>query len=136
MLFSWQGFLREWLKAEKRARRWGEDAARGWRELQSGAVSWADRSFAETEALRLRYRADRIDRKVFEAYRALGRRVSESWAGEGSALTEEERKRESRRIELLLEERKKIMDQIGEMETFLSGVEKRFQGEGNDAWRS
>lgn len=135
MFFSWQGFLKEWLKAEERARRWGGDAVRGWRGLRSGAVSLADRSFAEAETLRLRYRADRIEQKLFEAYQALGRRVSESWAGEGNPLTEEERKGASRRIELLLEERKKIMDRIGETETFLSGAERR-QGEGNDAWRS
>ena len=135
MRFNWQGILKEWQRMEQRSQRWKEDLVRGWREIQSAAAPLADRSFAEIEALRLRYRLDRIDRRLFEAYQTLGRRVTESWAGE-NLLSEEERKRDSRRIDLLSEERKRIMDQMKEMEAFLSNPERRFQREENDAWRS
>lgn len=136
MLFSWRGILKEWSEVDKRAKQWKEDLIRGWREIQSAAAPLADRSFAEVEALRLRYRLERADRKLFEACQAFGRRISESWAGEGMLLTEEERKVESRRIGLLLDEKKRLMDQMREMETFLSSPQRRFQGEENDAWRS
>ena len=135
MRFTWQGILKEWQGVEKKSLQWKEDLVRGWREIQSAAAPLADRSFAEIEALRLRRRLDRIDRRLFEAYQALGRRVSESWAGE-NLLAEEERKRESRRIDLLSEERKRIVDQMREMEAFRSNPERRFQREEKDAWRS
>jgi hypothetical protein len=102
MFFSWQGLFKEWMRIEERTHQWREDAVRGWRELQSNAAPLADRSFAEVESLRLRYRMDRIDQK-----------------------------RESRRIELLSEEKKRLIDQISEMEVFLSNPQRRSQREEN-----
>lgn len=87
---------------------------RGWQTVQSRSASAVDRSFAEVELTRIRYRLEKINRKLLEAHQNLGKRVHEHWAGKGS-LTEEERKREFRRIGLLLEEQKILLDQMKEL---------------------
>lgn len=88
---------------------------RGWQSVQSGSASAADRSFAEIELMRLRYRLERVNRKLFEAYQNLGTRVVDHWSRKG-ILTEEERNREFRRIGFLLEEQKSLLDEMRAMD--------------------
>jgi len=88
---------------------------RGWETVQSRSTAAVDRSFAEVELIRLRYRLEKINRKLFEAHQNLGKRVHDHWAGKG-ALSEEERKREFRRIGVLLEEKKLLLDQMKELD--------------------
>lgn len=103
--------LREWLKSKP----WKRDAVHGWNRLQSASASVVDRSFKEVESLRLRYRLERINQKLFLAYRSFGKKVADHWSL-AYPLTEDERKRELRRIHLLLEEQKIITDQIHELD--------------------
>jgi hypothetical protein len=88
---------------------------RGWQTVQSRSAAAVDRSFAEVELIRTRYRLEKINRKLFEAHQNLGKRVHNHWSGKGN-LTEEERKREFRRIGLLLEEQKLLLDQMKELD--------------------
>ena len=124
MSLSWRVLLKEWLKFEKKTKRWSEEAAQGWNTVQAGTASLTDRSFKEVESIRLHYRLERVNRKLMQAYRSLGKKVSDHWAADGHPLTEEEKKREFRRIHLLLDEQKKVMDQIEEMEVSFSSDEK------------
>lgn len=113
MALSWEIFLKKWWKSEQSLfpKHWKEDMIRGWQTVQSRSASAVDRSFAETELIRMRYRLEKINKKIFEAQQNLGKRVHDHWSGKGN-LTEEERKREFRRIGLLLEEQKTLLDQI------------------------
>lgn len=88
---------------------------RGWQAVQSRSASAVDRSFAEIELIRIRFRLEKINRKLREAHQNLGKRVHDHWSGKGN-LTEEERKREFRRIGLLLEEQKILFEQMKEMD--------------------
>ncbi|WDT72011.1 MAG: hypothetical protein MPW17_03965 [Candidatus Manganitrophus sp.] len=88
---------------------------RGWQAVQTRSASAVDRSFAEAERIRIRYRLEKTNRKLVEAHQTLGKRVHDHWSGKGN-LTEEERKREFRRIGLLLEEQKILLDQMKEMD--------------------
>jgi hypothetical protein len=110
MAISLPQILKEWLKSKQGKR----DAIQGWSLIESAGSSVADRSFKEVESLRLRYRLERINQKLFQVYQSFGKKVMDHWASV-YPLTEEERKREVRRIHLLLEEQKKITDQIHEL---------------------
>jgi|GEM_PF-4108321 len=116
MSLSWEIFLKRWWKSEEGLfpKRWKEDMIRGWEAVRSGSASAVDRSFSEVESIRLRYRLERVNKKLFEAYQALGKRVVDHWSGKGR-LTEEERSREFRRIGFLLEEQKSLLDELKEM---------------------
>lgn len=107
--------LRQALKAWLNSKPWKRDAAYGWSRLQSVGSSVVDRSFREAESLRLRYRLEKINQKLFLAYRSFGKKVADHWSLAYS-LTEDEKRRELRRIHLLLEEQKKITDQIHELD--------------------
>lgn len=117
MVLSWEIFLKKWWKTEPGLfpKHWKEDMIRGWQTVQARSESAVDRSFAEVELIRVRYRLEKINRRIFEANQNLGQRVHEHWSGKGS-LTEEERKREFRRIGLLLEEKKILLDQMKELD--------------------
>jgi hypothetical protein len=107
---SLRQILKEWWKSKQ----WRRDAVQGWSMIESAGSSVADRSFKEVEFLRLRYRLERINQKLFQAYQSFGKKVVDHWASV-YILTEEERKREFRRIHLLLEEQKKLADQLDEL---------------------
>lgn len=117
MALSWEIFLKKWWKPERGLfpKHWKEDMIRGWEAVQTRSASAVDRSFAEAERIRIRYRLEKTNRKLFEAHQTLGKRVHDHWSGKGN-LTEEERKREFRRIGLLLEEQKILLDQMKEMD--------------------
>jgi len=102
--------LKEWLKSKQ----WKQDAVHGWNAVQSAGSSIADRSFKEGESLRLRYRLARVNERLFQAYRTFGKKVLDHWSLV-YVLTEDERKREFRRIRLLLEEQKNLLDQTHEL---------------------
>jgi hypothetical protein len=110
MAMSLLRVLKEWLKSKQ----WKRDAIQGWDLIESAGSSVADRSFKEVESLRLRYRLEKVNQKLFQVYQSFGKKVVDHWASV-YLLTEEERKREVRRIHLLLEEQKKITDQIHEL---------------------
>ena len=128
MALSLRQILKEWLTS----RRWKRDAIRGWKVLESAGSSAADHSFKEVEALRLRYRLERIDQKLFQVYQSFGKKVVDHWSSV-YILTEEERKREFRRIHLLLEEQKKITDQIHELNEPTLSVKEAFSEEEKEA---
>lgn len=113
---TWDLFLKKWFKAESLfPRRWKEDMIRGWQAVRSKAARGVDQTFSNVELARTRYRLERINRRLLEAYQGLGKRALDHWTGKG-ALTEEERKREFRRIGLLLEEQKNLIEQIRELD--------------------
>jgi len=93
---------------------WREDAIRGLKTLQSSGTSIVDRSFGEVNLFRLRSQLEKIDQQLFEAYRLLGKKCVDHWT-KGRPLKEIERKRECRRIDLLAEEKKKILSQMSEL---------------------
>jgi len=107
--------LRQVLKGWLKSKPWKRDAVQGWNHLQSAGASIVDRSFKEVESLRLRYRLERINQKLFFSYRSFGKKVIDHWSL-AYPLTEDEKKRELRRIHLLLEEQKKMTDQIRELD--------------------
>ncbi|MFY9269872.1 MAG: hypothetical protein WAO55_09025 [Candidatus Manganitrophaceae bacterium] len=117
MASSWNIFSKKWWRWEPGLfpKRWEESILRGWQVVREGKGLVVDRSIAEGERLRLLYRLDRTDRKLHEAYRLLAKRVLDQWAGKGR-LSEEERKREFSRIGLLIEEQKKLQQEISELE--------------------
>lgn len=117
MALSWEIFLKKWWKPEQGLfpRRWKEDIIRGWHAVQSRSASAVDRSFAEVELIRIRFRLEKTKKKLFEAHQSLGKRVHDHWSEKGN-LTEEERKREFRKIGLLLEEQKILLDQMKEID--------------------
>lgn len=96
---------------------------RGWQTVRSRAASGVDHTFTHVELVRIRYRLERVNRRLFEAYQNLGKRVVDHWGGKGS-LAEEERKREFRRIGLLLEEQKHLIEQIRELNQSTASEEK------------
>lgn len=115
MGLSWEIFLKKWRSEQGLfPKRWKEDMIRGWQTVQSGSASAVDRSFSELELIRLRYRLERVNKKLFEAYQNLGKKVVDHWSEKGK-LTEEERNREFRRIGYLLEEQKILLDEIKAM---------------------
>ena len=117
MSLSWEIFLKRWWRSEQGLfpRRWKEDMIRGWQTVQSRSASAVDRSFSEVELIRLRYRLERVNRRLFEAHQSLGKRIVDRWSGKGG-LTEEERTREFRRIGFLLEEQKTLLAEIREID--------------------
>lgn len=117
MALSWEIFLKKWWKSEQGLfpKHWKEDMIRGWQTAQTRSASAVDRSFAEVELIRIRYRLEKINRKIVEEYQNLGKRVHDHWSGKGN-LSEEERTREFRRIGLLLEEQKILLDQMKEFD--------------------
>ncbi len=125
MALSWEIFLKKWWKPDHILfpKHWKEDMIRGWQTVQARSAETVDRSFAEAELIRLRYRLEKISRKLLEAHQNLGKRVHDHWSGKGN-LTEEERKREFRRIGILLEEQKILLDQMKEMNEPSSPDEK------------
>lgn len=127
MGMSLQQVLKEWL----RSKQWKEDVSHGWSKLQSAGSSVADRSFKEVELLRLRYRLERVDQKLFQAYQSLGKKVTDHWAAV-YILTDDERKREFRRIHLLLDEQKKLTDQIQELQEPALSIKEAFSDEGKE----
>lgn len=112
---SLQQMLKEWLKSK----RWKQDAIRGWSKLQASGSTMTDRSFREVELVRLRYRLERIGEKLARAYQSFGKKVVDHWASV-YVLTEDERKRDFRRIHLLLDEQRKLTDEIRELAEPLS----------------
>jgi hypothetical protein len=138
MPFLWQTLLGKWLKLDYAAlsKQWKEDLVRGWNILEWGGASMADLSFREVELLRLRYRLEKVNERLFQAYQTLGKKVMDYWAEAHPSLTEEERKREFRRIDLLLEEQKKILDQIRELqEAYLSRKEVISGADDKNRWQ-
>lgn len=121
---SLKQILKDWWKTKQ----WKTDAARGWEKLQATGASAADRSFKEIELVRLRYRSERIGVKLFETYQALGKKVADHWAGI-HLLVEDEKKRDMRRIRLLLEEQKKTAEQIRELEEPIPPAKEAFSEE-------
>ncbi|WDT80589.1 MAG: hypothetical protein MPW14_01985 [Candidatus Manganitrophus sp.] len=117
MALSWEIFLKSGGNRSGGLfpKHWKEDMIRGWQAVQTRSASAVDRSFAEAERIRIRYRLEKTNRKLVEAHQTLGKRVHDHWSGKGN-LTEEERKREFRRIGLLLEEQKILLDQMKEMD--------------------
>ncbi len=115
--FSVKEAFGEWLKEGKRLisrKSWKEDASRGVKRLQTAGASVVERSFEEVELVRLRYRLEKIDQELFEAYQVFGKKCIDHWT-KGRHLTEVERKRECRRIEKMDDEKKKILGQIREL---------------------
>lgn len=107
----------EWLKQGKRLisrKSWKQDAARGVKRLQTVGTSVVERSFEEVELVRLRYRLEKIDQELFEAYQVLGKKCIDHWT-KGRNFIEVERKRECRRIHQVDEEKKKILNQMQEL---------------------
>ena len=116
MSLPWEILLKRWWRSEQGLfpKHWKEDMIRGLQAVQSRSAATVDRSFAEVELIRLRYRLERVNRKLFEAHQNLGKRIVDHWSGKVK-LTEEERNREFRRIGLLLEEQKSLLDEMEEM---------------------
>ncbi|MFQ5780028.1 MAG: hypothetical protein ACE5HN_04485 [Nitrospiria bacterium] len=109
--------ITEWLRLGRRViarTSWRKDAIRGLKTLQSGGTSIVDRSFGEVDLFRLRSQLEKIDQDLFAAYQLLGKKCVDHWT-KGRRLMEVERKRERRRIDLLAEEKKRILGQMLEL---------------------
>lgn len=125
MGMSLHQMLKEWLKSKQ----WKQDVIQGWSQLQSAGSSVANRSFKEVESLRLRYRLERVNQRLFQAYQSLGKKVVDHWASV-YILTDDGRKREIRRIHLLLDEQKKLTDQMQELQEPILSVKETLSKEG------
>ena len=121
--------IKEWLSLGKRLlsrTSWKDDASRGMKRLQTAGTSVVDRSFEEVELVRLRYRIQKIDQELFEAYQLLGKKCVDHWT-KGRNFIEVERKRECRGINHLDEEKEKILSQMQELKK--SPKEETFQSD-------
>ncbi|HIE65094.1 MAG: hypothetical protein ABGX83_10880 [Nitrospira sp.] len=115
--FSVNEALNAWLKLGRRLlsrKSWKKDVARGMKRLQTAGTSVVERSFEEVELVRLRYRLEKIDQELFEAYHLLGKKCLDHWM-KGRSFIEVERKRECRRIHQIDEDKKKILNQMREL---------------------
>ncbi len=109
MAFSWKSSLQKWLSPLPK--RWKEDLIRGFKMIQPVAASVSDGTLVEIELMQLRYRLERINRKLNDAYQTFGRRIMEHW-DQSPVITEDEKKHLLHRINLLLKEQGKIVEQI------------------------
>lgn len=124
MLSQWKLFFKDLFKLEyEKIKHWKGDLGRGWDVIQERGTFLADRSFSQIELLQVNYRLERINQKLFQAYRILGKKVADHWTTV-HPMTEEERKRDCRRIHLLLEERQKALEQIKEIQGMTFSQEK------------